>query len=104
MGTKYPTQTERSRIQASADAGDESARNYLKLLDKLVDILESSNGITLARGLMGEHDDVYGEAIDDALAELMPVVLEIAAGGWESLRFYAPSPQDQAEEEKGQEL
>ncbi len=52
-------------------------------------MLETSHGITLARGLMGERDDVYGHAIDDALAELVPVILDIATGGWESLRFYA---------------
>ena len=60
-------------------------------MDILTDILEGSNGVTLARGLAGEHDDIYGEAIDDALSELVPVIVEIAVGGWESLKVYAPT-------------
>lgn len=93
MGTPYPTPRERAAIKRSADAGDTSARDYLKLLDTFIHIMEGSNGIAQARGLMGEHDDVYGHAVDDALAELVPVVLDIAAGGFESLRFYARSDQ-----------
>lgn len=89
MATLYPTDRERAAIQRSADKGDESARDYLKLLDACTQILEGSNGISLARGMLGEHNDVYGQAIDDALSELVPVVLDIAAGGWESLKFYA---------------
>jgi hypothetical protein len=105
MGTRYPTAQERAAIQQSADKGDTSAaKNYLKLLDACTSILESSNGISLARGLVGEHNDVYGQAIDDALSELVPVILDIAAGGWESLRFYArpeqmPEASQNAQEE-----
>lgn len=89
MATLHPTDRERAAIKRSADAGDESARGYLKLLDTLTEILENSNGISLARGMVGEHNDVYGHAIDDALSELIPVCVEIAAGGWEGLQFYA---------------
>jgi hypothetical protein len=90
MGTRYPTHQETRAIRETANAGDTSAANYLKLLDACIAVLEASNGITLARGLVGEHDDVYGHAIDDALSDLVPVIVEIAAGGWESLKFYAP--------------
>lgn len=93
MGTPFPTERERKAIQQSADKGDTSARDYLKLLDIFIHIMEGSNGISLARGMVGEHNDVYGQAIDDALSELVPVVLDIAAGGWESLQFYARSDQ-----------
>jgi hypothetical protein len=96
MGTQYPTDRERRAIQASADKGDESARNYLELLDTCIHILEGSNGISLARGMVGEHNDVYGQAIDDALSELMPVLFRISAGGWDSLKWYVPQElQDQ---------
>lgn len=91
MATQHPSEKERRSIQASANAGDESAKGYLKLLDTLTNILENSNGIALARGLVGEHNDVYGHAVDDALAELVPVIIEISAGGFESLKFYAGS-------------
>jgi hypothetical protein len=90
MGTLYPTNQERQAIQHHADAGDASAKKYLKLLDACTSILESSNGISMARGLMGEHDDTYMEAIDDALSELMPIVYEAATMGWQSLSFYVP--------------
>jgi hypothetical protein len=43
MGTRHPTPRERLAIQQRADAGDESAQNYLKLLDGCQHILESSN-------------------------------------------------------------
>src|SRR6266550_4880044 len=99
MATLYPTNQERRAIERSANAGDESAKNYLKLLDVCTEILENSNGISLARGMLGEHNDVYGQAIDDALSELIPVAIEIAAGGWESLQFYAPPDVDKKEEE-----
>lgn len=89
MATLYPTARERAAIQRSADAGDSSAANYLMLLDACTQILENSNGIAMARGLVGEHNDTYGHAVDDALSELVPVILDVAAGGWKSLRFYA---------------
>jgi hypothetical protein len=91
MATRYPTTRERQAIQQHADAGDESAKNYLKLLDVCTSVLESSNGITLARGLVGEHNDTYGEAIDDALSDIMPIAYELATMGWASLKFYVPS-------------
>ncbi len=90
MATLYPTSAEYASIQASAGAGDESAKHYLELLDVCTQVLEASNGISLARGLVGEHDDVYGEAIDDALSELMPVICKVAEGGWEELKWYVP--------------
>jgi hypothetical protein len=96
MGTPYPTESERKAIQASANRGDESARQYLELLDACMHILEGSNGISLARGLVGEHNDVYGQAIDDALSELMPVVFRISPGGWDSLKWYVPEEIQQA--------
>lgn len=96
MGTPYPTGRERKVIQASADQGDKSARHYLELLDTCIHILEGSNGISQARGLAGEHDDVYGQAIDDALSELMPVVFRISADGWDSLKWYVPEEMQQA--------
>jgi hypothetical protein len=89
MATLYPTERELRLIRHSADKGNESAANYIKLLEVCTSVLENSDGITLARGLVGEHNDIYGHAIDDALSELVPVVLDVAAGGWESLRFYA---------------
>lgn len=101
MATLYPTDRERRAIKRSADAGDESAKNYLTLIDACTQVLENSNGIALARGFVGEHNDVYGHAIDDALSELVPVILDVAAGGWESLRFYARPeqvPGEKAEE------
>jgi hypothetical protein len=90
MGTEHPTDLERHAIQQRATAGDESARNYLELLDICTQVLEASNGISLARGLVGEHDDVYGQAIDDALSDLMPVIYKVSANGWESLKCYVP--------------
>lgn len=90
MGTLYPTERERQEIQRQAKQGDKSAQNYLYLLDTLVRVLENSNGITLARGMVGERNDVYGHAVDDALSELMPVIFSVAAGGWEGLKFYVP--------------
>jgi len=81
---------ELASIRKHADAGDSSAKDYLALLDVCAQVLENSDGVSLARGLVGEHDDVYGEAIDDALAELMPVIFQIAAGGWDGLKYYVP--------------
>jgi hypothetical protein len=99
MATLYPTDRERREIKRSADAGDKSAADYLKLLDVLTETLENSNGVAAARGLMGEHDDVYGHAVDDALADLVPTILDVAAGGWESLKFYARPEQVPAAEQ-----
>lgn len=93
MGTSYPTDRERQAIQARADKGDESARDYLELLDTLTHVLEGSNGISLARGMVGEHNDVYAAAIDDALSELVPVIYRICAGGWQGLKWYVPREQ-----------
>jgi hypothetical protein len=93
MGTQHPSDQERRAIQARAKQGDESARDYLELLDTCIQILENSNGISLARGMLGEHNDVYGQAIDDALSELMPVIFRISAGGWDSLKYYVPADQ-----------
>jgi len=91
MATLHPSERELAHIRKHAEAGDESAKDYLELLDACTQVLETSNGISLARGLIGEHDDVYGHAIDDALAELMPVIYKIAAGGWEGLKWYVPN-------------
>lgn len=104
MATLYPTAREHALIRNAANKGDKSAENYLELLDTLTQILENSNGITLARGMVGEHNDVYGHAIDDALSELVPVILDIAAGGWESLKFYARTEQvpGGSEEKRGE--
>ena len=90
MGTLYPTERERRAIQKSADQGDESARDYLDLLNACTQVLEGSNGVSLARAFVGEHDDVYGQSVDDALSELMPVIFRVSAGGWDSLKFYVP--------------
>ncbi len=90
MSTPYPSERERAAIQRHADAGDKSAREYLELLDACMQVLEASNGITLARGMVGEHNDVYGQAIDDALSDLMPVIYKISANGWASLKWYVP--------------
>jgi len=95
MGTIHPTALEREHIQRHIDNGDSSAKEYLDLLDVCIQVLENSDGISLARGLLGEHADVYGHAIDDALAELMPVMYRIAAGGWEGLKYYVPPEQAQ---------
>ena len=93
MGTEHPTDRERRAIQHIAIHGDESARHYLELLDVCTQVLEASNGISLARGMVGEHNDVYSQAIDDALSELMPVIYKISANGWESLKWYVPREQ-----------
>jgi hypothetical protein len=90
MGTEHPTDKERQAIQYSAIHGDESARNYLELIDACTQLLENTNGISAARGMVGEHNDIYGQAIDDALADLMPVIYKISANGWESLKYYVP--------------
>lgn len=90
MSILPPSNKERAAIQARANAGDKSAKNYLELLDACIQVLQGSNGISLARGLVGEHNDVYGSAIDDALSELMPTIFKVAAAGWESLKFYVP--------------
>jgi hypothetical protein len=78
------------RIKRHATKGDESAAKYLKLLEMCVRLLENADGVSLARGLAGEHDDVYMGAIDDALSELVPVIVEIAANGMESIQWYLP--------------
>jgi hypothetical protein len=88
--TQHPGPQERRAIQASADKGDTSARDYLELLNTCIHVLEGSNGISLARGMVGEHNDVYSQAVDDALSELMPVIFRISAAGWESLKWYVP--------------
>lgn len=98
MGTLYPTEAERQAIKKSAVAGDKSAQHYLELLDTMTNVLENSNGIAMARGIAGEHNDVYGHAIDDALSELMPVIFSAAAGGWEGLKWYVPEKEQQPEE------
>lgn len=100
MGTPYPTDKEREAIARHATAGDESAGQYLALLNACEMVLEASNGISLARGMVGEHNDVYGQAIDDALSDLMPVIFSVAAGGWEGLKCYVP---EQAQEENGEQ-
>jgi hypothetical protein len=43
--------------------------------------------------MLGEHNDVYAQAIDDALAALMPVIYRISAGGWDGLKYYVPADQ-----------
>lgn len=90
MGTPYPTEQEHAAIKRSAKSGDKSASQYLELIDTCTRVLESTNGISLARGMVGEHNDVYSHAIDDALGELMPVIFQCAAGGWEGLKWYVP--------------
>ncbi len=90
MAILHPTESELRAIKRRADQGDKSARHYLELLDVCTQVLEASNGISLARGMVGEHNDIYGQAIDDALSELMPVICKIAANGWESLKYYVP--------------
>ncbi len=90
MGTPYPTESELRAIKRRADQGDKSAKHYLELLDVCTQVLSNSDGISLARGMVGEHNDIYGQAIDDALSELMPVICKISAGGWEGLKYYAP--------------
>jgi hypothetical protein len=84
------TSAELKILQRHANKGDDSAKKYLRLLEACTTLLENADGITQARGLMGEHDDVYMEAIDDALSELVPVVFEIAANGMESIKWYLP--------------
>lgn len=90
MSTPHPSEQEQAAIQRHADAGDKSASEYLELLDACTLVLEASNGISLARGMLGEHNDVYGHAIDSALAQLVPVIYKIAAGGWQGLKWYVP--------------
>lgn len=90
MATAHPSDAEVARIQHHADAGDTSAQDYLDLLKACTMVLEASNGISFARGMVGKHNDVYGQALDDALAELMPVIIKIAAGNWEGLKSYGP--------------
>lgn len=75
---------------------------YLALLNACEMVLEGSNGISLARGMVGEHNDVYSHAIDDALSELMPDIFACveSSGGLESLKWYVPqlSPQEEESE------
>jgi hypothetical protein len=101
-GTPYPSVGECRAIQRRADKGDQSARNYLELLNICIHVLGGSNGIALARGMVGEHNDVYGQAIDDALSDLMPIIYRIAAGGWDSLKWYVPEDAQQADQEHDQ--
>jgi hypothetical protein len=98
MGTPHPSDQERRRIVSHAEKGNQSAKNYLELLDACLQMLESSNGISLARGFVGEHNDIYGRAIDDALSDLMPVIYKISPGGWDGLKYYVP-PEEQTGKE-----
>jgi hypothetical protein len=102
-GTSYPSAGEYRAIRRRADKGDESARDYLELLNICIHVLEGSNSISLARGMVGEHNDVYGQAIDDALSHLMPVLFKIAAGGWDGLKWYVPEEAQQTDLESNQD-
>lgn len=102
MGTPYPTDQERAQIARHAAAGDKSAGQYLALLNACESVLDASNGISLARGMVGKHNDVYAQAIDVALSELMPDIFVCveSSGGLESLKWYVPqlAPQEENEE------
>ena len=92
MGTPYPTDEETSAIARHAQSGDVAAGQYLALLNACEMVLEGSNGISLARGMVGEHNDIYAQAIDGALSELMPDIFACveSSGGLESLKWYVP--------------
>jgi hypothetical protein len=89
--TQHPTDRERRAIQRHVNQGDESARAYLELLDTCIQVLEGSDGISLARGMVGEHNDIYGQAIDDALSELVPIIYRICEEDWHTLKCYVPA-------------
>lgn len=105
MGTPYPTDKERAQIARHAQAGDKSAGQYLALLNACEMVLEGSNGISLARGMVGEHNDVYGQAIDDTLSELMPAIFACveSSGGLESLKWYVPGQEPQAQDKEDED-
>lgn len=97
MGTPYPTDQERAQIARHAQSGDVAAGQYLALLNACESVLELSNGISLARGI---KKDAYEQAIDGALAELMPNIYGCveSSGGLESLKWYVPQLSPQVEE------
>lgn len=101
MGTPYPTDKEREAIARHATAGDVSAGQYLALLNACESVLNASNGISLARGMVGKHNNIYAQAIDDALSELMPDIFACveSSGGLESLKWYVPQLAPQEDEE-----
>jgi PII-like signaling protein len=82
-------QRELLRIKRHAKNGDEAASKYAKLLETCIQVLDDANGVTLARGIQGEHDDTYGEAIDSALALIIPVVVDIT-GSADVVQWYLP--------------
>lgn len=83
---------ERAAIQRHADAGDTSALAYLKILTACETVLAQSDGISHARGMVGEHNDIYAQAIDEAISVLMPYIFVAAnVPSFNELQWYVPS-------------
>jgi len=57
----------RMRVQRDADDGDASAARLLALVDALNQAIALTEGVGQARAMIGEHDDVYGETIDEMM-------------------------------------
>ena len=91
MSTRHRTANVMKKLQQLAQAGSESAQQLLTLYEACTHVLESTDGFEQVFGLVGDSpDEICAQQLDDALAELFPVILRVSAGGWESLKFYAP--------------
>jgi hypothetical protein len=92
MPTQHPTLAVINKLQTLAREGSEDARNLLTLYEECIHVLEATNGFEHVFGLLGDSpDEICAQQLDDALSDLFPTILRVSAGGWESLKFYAPS-------------
>lgn len=65
---------DRMRVQRDADDGDASAARLLALVDALTQAISIIEGVSAARGMVGEHDDVYGETIDEMMGTIVRAI------------------------------
>ena len=92
-------QDERILVGRDAAKGDESAQRLLALVDALTQAIALTEGVGRARAVVGEHDDVYGETIDEMLGILAPAILtaidvQDAAALEDALGCYLPQPKE----------
>jgi|SRR6185312_5031675 len=65
---------DRKRVQRDAENGDASAQRLLALVDALAQAIAITEGVGTARAMLGEHDDVYGETIDEMMGVIAPAI------------------------------
>ena len=91
MPTSHPTLAVMAKLHNLSKEGSESAQQLIELIIVCTNVLETFNGFEMVFGILGDSpEEICAQHVDDALADLFPVVLHLCAGGWESLKWYAP--------------